>query len=131
MRIIFSLAAIALTLTVAALRASVGVACNSAVCVQQDKHSFTRGQCEAYSDGSGAKGIAHGNGPGSNAYASAETVGIANATAGRHSAATAYASDSGIGKAISDSKSLSTATADGGHAKAVSSSSGNAQALAS
>lgn len=128
MRIIASLVAIPLILPVTHASSLAGVTCISSDGQEHDKHSFTQGQCEADSDGSGAKSIAHGNGVGSNGFASSQTKGIANAIAGKHSAATAYASDRGIGKAISDTRSLSTANAGGGHAKAVSSSDGIAEA---
>src|ERR1700689_5772033 len=114
MRKIGPRAAIPLILAITAASSYAGVTCKSSNGSFQAKHSFTAGQCEAESDGSGAKSIAHGNGPGSNGYASSQTLGVANATAGAHSAATAYASSSGVGKAISDSRSLSTVNASGG-----------------
>ena len=128
MRKIIPLVAIPLILVVTTASAFAGVTCKSSDGQEHDKHSFTQGQCEANSDGSGAKSIAHGNGVGSNGFANSQTLGIAKATAGAHSAATALAFDSGIGNAISDSRGLSTVNAVGGHAKAVSSSGGTAEA---
>ena len=58
MRTILSIGAIALMLTVTASQATAGVTCKSTDGTEQDKHSFTQGQCEATSDGSGAKAIA-------------------------------------------------------------------------
>ena len=128
MRNIASLIAIPLILAAAAASSHAGVTCKSSDGQEHDKHSFTLGQCEADSDGSGAKSVAHGNGPGSNAFATSQTLGVADATSGKHSAATARATDSGVAKAISNSGSLSNAFASGGHAKATSSSNGNAEA---
>jgi hypothetical protein len=130
MRTILSIAAIAAILAVTPLQASAGVTCKSDNGTEQNRHSFTQGQCEATSDGSGAKATAHGNGPGSNGFATAQTLGVSNATAGAHSGATALSSDSGNAKAISDSRSLSTANAGVGRARAVSSSRGVASATA-
>jgi hypothetical protein len=131
MRKIASLVAIPLILAVMGASSFAGVTCKSSDGQEHDKHSFTLGQCEALSDGSGAKSISHGNGVGSNGYASSQTRGVANATAGAHSAATALASSRGVGIAISNSRGLSMVDATGGRAKAVSSSGGNAQANAS
>jgi hypothetical protein len=130
MRTILSLAAIAVMLTVTALQAPAGVTCKSDNGTEQSKHSFTQGACTADSDGSGAVSTAHGNGRGSNGFASAQTLGVSKAIAGAHSAATALSSNSGTAKAISDSRSLSNAQAAGGHAKAVSSSRGQSTVLA-
>ena len=131
MRKIASLVALPLILAVTHASSFAGVTCKSSDGQEHDKHSFTLGQCEALSDGSGAKSISHGNGVGSNGFASSQTLGVANATAGAHSAATALASSSGFGIAISNSRGLSMVDATGGRAKAVSSTGGNAQANAS
>ena len=125
---VLGLAFVALTL--AAATVSAGETCKSDNGSFVAKHSFTQGQCEAQSDGSGGKAISHGNGQMSNGYASSQGLGVAKATAGAHSAATAYASG-GIGTAISDPRGFSMVNASGGNAKAVSSSGGNAQAFTS
>ena len=80
MRNIASLVAIPLILAVAEASSFAGVTCKSSDGTFHSKHSFTQGQCEADSDGSGAKSISHGNGAGSNGYASSQTLGLAKAT---------------------------------------------------
>ena len=123
MRTIPTLAAIALILAIAAPPAPAGVTCKSTDGTEQQKHILNHGACDAVSDGSGAKAIAHGNGGG--ASATAQQMGVAIAIAGKKSSATALSAGlGGIAKAISDSGSYSNAESGAGHAKAVSSSGG-------
>ena len=123
MRTILTLSAIILMLAVSPLQALAGVTCKSTDGTEQQKHSFTQGACDATSDGSGAKAIAHGNGGG--ASATAQQMGVAIAIAGKKSSATALSAGlGGIAKAISESGSFSNAESGAGHAKAISSTGG-------